>query len=151
VQWPLFFAIDGSTPQPSRLIDSKLSQGLFDLPDGGGSLAFRNLKRGQVLGLPSGQDVAKAIRAAHVFTGAELGAPDPTPLWFYTLKESELVAEGRSLGPVGGRIVGEVILGLLELDPRSWFSAEPRWTPTIPAADGDGVIRMPDLVKFAGT
>jgi hypothetical protein len=149
VSWPMFFPIDGSTAQPSRLIDAKLVQGLFDLPDGGGSLAFRNLKRGQVLGLPSGQDVAKALQVERVFTGAELTAPEPTPLWFYVLKESELVASGRHLGPVGGRIVGEVLLGLLELDPRSWFSLEPSWVPTIPDADGDGTITMPDLVKFA--
>jgi hypothetical protein len=148
VQWPFFFVIDGSTPQPSRLIDSKLATGLFDLPDSGGSLAERNLRRGEVLGLPSGQDVAKAVKAERVLTGAELGAPEPTPLWFYILKEAELVAGGRHLGPVGGRIVGEVILGLVELDPRSWFSVDPDWTPTIPDADGDGIIKMPDLVKF---
>jgi hypothetical protein len=146
VEWPLFFPIDGSTPQPSRLIDAKLALGLFDLPDGGGSLAFRNLKRGQVLGLPSGQDVAKALKLKPL-SGAELGAPEPTPLWFYILKESELGA-GAHLGPTGGRIVAEVLLGLLELDPRSWFSLDPAWTPTIPDADGDGRIGMPDLIKF---
>jgi hypothetical protein len=46
VEWPLFFAVDGSTPQPSRLIDARLADPLFSLPDGAGSLAFRNLKRG---------------------------------------------------------------------------------------------------------
>jgi hypothetical protein len=148
VQWPLFFPIEGSTPQPGRLVDAKLVPGLFDLPDNGGSLAFRNLKRGQVLGLPSGQDVARALRVDRILTSAELEAPEPTPLWFYILKESELVAQGKHLGPVGGRIVGEVLLGLVELDPRSWFSLEPTWTPTIPDADGDGQVKMPDLVKF---
>lgn len=52
VSWPHFFSIAGSAPQPSRLVDAKLVAGLFDLPDGGGSLAFRNLKRGQVLACP---------------------------------------------------------------------------------------------------
>jgi Animal haem peroxidase len=149
VQWPLFFPIDGSTPQPSRLVDAKLSQALFDLPDNGGSLAFRNLKRGQVLGLPSGQDLAKALELKPL-TGAELGAPEPTPLWFYILKESELApVAGAHLGPVGGRIVGEVLLGLLELDPRSWFSQEPSWTPTIAVADAGKGLQMSDLVRFA--
>ncbi len=41
----------------------------------------------------------------------ELGAPQPTPLWFYILKEAELSTAGASLAPVGGRIVGEVLLG----------------------------------------
>lgn len=149
VSWPLFFPIDGSSPQPSRLLDSNLSQGLFDLPDSGGSLAFRNLKRGQVLGLPSGQDVAKALKVADVLSGHQLAAPEPTPLWFYVLKESELLAAGRHLGPAGGRIVGEVLLGLLELDPRGWWSVAPGWQPTMPDTDGDGVVGMPDLVKFA--
>ena len=54
-------------------------------------------------------------------TNAELGLTDgrwqgKAPLWFYVLKEAELVHGGRRLGPVGGRIVAETILGLLELD-----------------------------------
>lgn len=151
VEWPLFFTIAGSTPQPSRLVDAQLTQGLFDLPDGGGSLAFRNLKRGQVLGLPSGQDVAKALKVTPL-TGDALGAPEPTPLWFFILKESEAEpTNGKHLGPVGGRIVGEVLLGLLELDRGSWFSLEPDWLSTIPDADGDGQITMPDLIQFAAS
>ena len=149
VDWSLFFAIGGSAPQPSRLVDAKLAQGLFDLPDGGGSLALRNLLRGQVLGLPSGQDVAKKLKLTPL-TGAELGAPEPTPLWFYILKESEILG-GRHLGPVGGRIVGEVLLGLLELDPRSWWSINPTWTPTVPAADGERGLQMSDLIVFAAS
>jgi hypothetical protein len=149
VDWSLFFGIGGSSPQPSRLVDAKLTQGLFDLPDGGGSLALRNLLRGQVLGLPSGQDVAKKLKLAPL-TGAELGAPEPTPLWFYILKESEILG-GRHLGPVGGRIVGEVLLGLLELDPRSWWSINPTWTPTVPAADAERGLQMSDLITFSTT
>jgi Animal haem peroxidase len=150
VDWSMFFPIGGSKPQPSRMIDAKLVPALFDLPDGGGSLAFRNLKRAQALGLPSGQDVAKLLQLP-LLTSAELaGAPEPTPLWFYILKESEVRVEGgRHLGPVGGRIVGEVLLGLLRGDPQSWFSADPAWTPTISDADGDGVVGVPDLIQFA--
>ena len=148
VDWHKFFPVDGATPQPARRIDSKLSVGLFDLPDAGGSLAFRNLKRGQALGLPSGQDVAAAVHAQHVFSGAELGAPEPTPLWFYILKESELANGGERLGPVAGRIVAEVLLGLLRGDSQSFYSQQPTWTPTLPDADGDGKFTMPDLVKF---
>lgn len=162
--WRLFFAIDGATPQPSRKIDSNLTAALFDLPgraaDQPQSLAFLNLKRGQVLGLPSGQDVARLMRVPRVFSGAELGAPEPTPLWFYILKESELVpadeaeptSVGRHLGPVGGRIVAEVLLGLLELDPRSFVNLEPNWRPTLPTSDGTpGSFQMSDLVKYATT
>lgn len=101
-----------------------------------------------MLGLPSGQDVAKALEVDRILTGVELEAPEPTPLWFYILKESELIAQGKHLGPVGGRIVGEVLLGLVELDPRSWFSLEPAWTPTIPIADVTKGLQMADLVRF---
>src|SRR5206468_9305234 len=36
-----------------------------------------------------------------------------TPLWYYILKEAEIMCNGRKLGPVGGRIVAEVFVGLL--------------------------------------
>ena len=37
------------------------------------------------------------------------------PLWFYILKEAELPPHnGERLGPVGGRIVAEVLVGLLQ-------------------------------------
>lgn len=151
VDWELFFPLGSTTPQPSRLIDSKLVRGLFTLP-GGGNLAFLNLLKGQILKLPSGQDVAKLMQV-QVLSGSELGVVEPTPLWFYILKEAELVADGRHLGPVGGRIVGEVLLGLVELDKQSWLSVNPGWRPVeisgMADIDGDGVIGVPDLVAFA--
>jgi hypothetical protein len=49
-------------------------------------------------------------------------------LWFYLLKEAELLG-GKKLGPVGGRIVAEVILGLLGLGQTSYFNANPSFTP----------------------
>ncbi len=36
-----------------------------------------------------------------------------TPLWFYILNEALVRADRLRLGPVGGRIVGEVVIGLL--------------------------------------
>lgn len=147
-------------PQPSRLIDAKLVPALSDLPGPGGSLAVMNLMRGYRLGLPSGQDVAKLLKAPKVFTGAELGSPiDPTPLWFYILKESELEEgadgnpiAGLHLGTVGGRVVGEVLLGLLNGDTQSYINQQPDWTPD-PALDrdGDGTFTMGDLIAFATT
>jgi len=156
-KWDLFFAIDGSTPQPSRLIDAKLSPALFDLPrpTDERSLAFRNLRRGQLLDLPSGQDVARFM-GLPVRSGPELGAPEPTPLWFYILKEAALHRKdeglgGQTLGPVGARIVAEVLLGLLRIDPRSYYNQAPDWEPKLPSAAGAGQFNMADLVKFATT
>lgn len=151
IDWSHFTTVAGSTAQPSRRIDSKLVDALFTLPSGGGSLALRNLHRGQALELPSGQDVAKALGVERVFIGAELGAPDPTPLWFYILKESELQIGGLHLGPTGGRIVAEVLLGLLEMDSQSFFSQAPDWVPTIPESDGDSDFGLGDLITFANS
>jgi Animal haem peroxidase len=150
IDWRMFFSIDGSTPQLSRRIDARLAPGLFDLPrvapDRPQSLAERNLLRGQKFCLPSGQDVAKRLRYP-ALEGADLGAPESTPLWFYILKEAEL-AGGTRLGPVGARIVAEVLLGLLKADPKAWVNVDPTWRPTIPAADAAG-FTLADLVKFA--
>ena len=98
------------------------------------SPAFRNLLRGQALDLPSGQDVATMLKAPRVYSGAELGAPEPTPLWFYLLKEAELDENnnGLHLGPTGARIVAEVLLGLLDVDKTSWVNVSPGWKPTLP-------------------
>jgi hypothetical protein len=152
IDWSMFFSIGGSTPQPSQKIDATLVPALFDLPGTGPSLPFLNLKRGQAMELPSGQDVARHLKVERVWQAAELGVTaEATPLWFYILKESELDPQvlGSRLGPVGGRIVAEVILGLLGGDPHSYLSQEPTWTPTLPDADGDGTFSLGDLIAFA--
>ena len=56
------------------------------------------------------------------------------PLWFYILKEAEIVGKGRELGPVGGRIVAEVLVGLLQKDPNSYLYLQPGWKPAPPIA-----------------
>ena len=56
-------------------------------------------------------------------------------------------AEGHHLGAVGGRIVGEVIVGLIEGDSRSYLNQDPEWTPTYGTAAGFG---MTDLLTKAG-
>ena len=52
------------------------------------------------------------------------GFQSSTPLWYYVLKEAQQVADGLHLGPVGGRIVAEVLIGLLETDSNSYLAAE---------------------------
>ncbi len=81
-----------------------------------------------------------------------LGLEDSTPLWYYVLKEAELLEGGRRLGPVGGRIVAEVLLGLLELDTASYLNARPTWRPTLPTRAGavTGDFGMVDFLTFAG-
>jgi hypothetical protein len=144
IDWNYFFEIPGmNTPDDrdmARLIDSQISLPLTKLPPtvvaptAGAivALAERNLLRGKRLGLPAGQDVAVAM-GIKPLTNAQLGLTEPgwknkAPLWFYILKESELLG-GKKLGPVGGWIVAEVILGLLGLDKTSYFNANPSFTP----------------------
>ncbi|MFC4069851.1 peroxidase family protein [Actinoplanes subglobosus] len=163
IDWWHFFDVPGkpSTPRnAARRIDGKLSLPLFNLPatvvsDGVVSLAERNLLRGSRLGLPAGQDVATRM-GIKPLTNTELGLPGPAdpgwkgkaPLWFYILKEAELTYAGQRLGPVGGRIVAEVILGILDMDRNSYLSVNPFWRPTVPIAPLLGQFRTGDLIKF---
>lgn len=75
-----------------------------------------------------------------------------TPLWYYLLKEAEVMENGVYLGPLRGRIVGEVIIGLLQLDRQSYLSADPRWRPSLPQRNGQvtGDFQMLDFLTFAG-
>jgi hypothetical protein len=144
--WSYFFDVPGME-QPdglnlARRIDANLAIPLHDLPDtvvprditpAFTDLAERNLLRGKRLGLPAGQDVAKAMGLPPL-TNAALGLTDTrwggkAPLWFYVLKEAELQHGGSHLGAVGGRIVAETILAFLVLDKTSYFWASPTFTP----------------------
>jgi hypothetical protein len=81
---------------------------------------------------------------------APLNLADSTPLWYYVLKEAEVIEGGTRLGPVGARIVGEVFVGLLKADRDSYLAGAPNWKPTLPASGGLGTFRMADLLRFAG-
>ena len=161
IEWKHFFFIDPDTfAQRSMRIDPTLGRQLAHLPPDDASLSFLNLRRGSALRLASGGDVADAMgipRLSH----DELLAPLPanvdervrevvleqTPLWYYLLCEAN--APGRNgvrLGPTGGRIVAEVVNGLLEADPRSYVH-DPQWRPTL-SKHPDRSFKMADLIKF---
>jgi hypothetical protein len=57
---------------------------------------------------------------ADILTDAKLDLPGvgPAPLWYY-LKGAAVRAKGTHLGQVGGRIVAEIFLGILEKDQSS--------------------------------
>jgi hypothetical protein len=76
---------------------------------------------------------------------------ESTPLFYYILKETQLREDGLRLGPLGARIVAEVFIGLLQLDPDSYLSVQPNWLPTLPTHDGPPQsFRMIDFLTFAG-
>jgi hypothetical protein len=70
------------------------------------------------------------------------------PLWFYVLREAELATGGAHMGPVGGRIVAEVLIGLLAGDPLSYLGVQPTWRPTLESREA-GTFTLSDLVRFA--
>jgi len=164
IDWRRFYdfktpAAPGFFLNPSRKLDPFLVPTLHTLPGGGGSLPFRNLRRGVNLGLPSGQDVAKAMKlagltSAQIATGSDgavakqHGLDKATPLWYYILKEAQVDGGGTRFGPVGARIVAEVFVGLVAGDKTSYLS-EPNWKPSLPAKK-PGTFVMTDLLQFVG-
>jgi Animal haem peroxidase len=155
--------VDDPRARPPRKIDTKLSIPLSTLPgsavpppDPTVNLAVRNTLRGKRVGLPSGQQVARAMRVT-VLSNATLGlGNDPgwggeAPLWFYILKEAELPPyNGEQLGPVGGRIMAETLVGLLQRDPNSYLYLDAAWKPAPPIAPATGKFEFVDLLKYAG-
>jgi hypothetical protein len=139
------FDLPGRPPaQRGKRIDGRLAGSLIGLPeqltgtvddDAHRSLAVRDLLRGPITRLPSGEAVARHMGVAPL-SADEVAQiwPQGTPLWFYILKEAEHRGSGDRLGPVGARIVTEVLIGLLRADPTSYLSVAPDWQPTLPAA-----------------
>ena len=127
------------------------------ISSGEASLATRNLLRGNVFLLPAGETVAarcgrdpSEIRlvmdrieqlSVDAITHAGVSLAPMTqgaPLWLYILAEAEVIGretsplsfdKGEGLGPLGARIVAEVLIGLLELDGSSFLGANRNWSP----------------------
>ena len=163
IAWRYFFALDaGFPPQASKRIDTRLAHSLIALPEQivgatdipeHHSLAVRDLLRARALDMPSGEAVAEAIGAVPL-TSEELALAAAatrhgTPLWYYVLREADVRHQGERLGSVGGRIVADVMVGLVDADPTSYRSVARDWTPVLPAARPDD-FGMADLLRFAG-
>jgi len=152
VDWhELLFTPENRQVERALRLDTKLASDLLKLPfiphPGQSSLAIRNLERGNAFLLPGGEKVAEAVgcpqkqidtvldKVAEV--NGDLGR-EGIPLWLYLLAEAEVIGraetngsdkEGEGLGPVGATIVAEVLIGLMELDPRSFLGANRNWSP----------------------
>ncbi|MGC4036108.1 MAG: peroxidase family protein [Chitinophagaceae bacterium] len=162
--------------QKAYKIDSSIVNPLGSLPPAVAknppSLAERNLLRGMRMGLPSGQAVAKQMnikpltdKQLKVGKATEEDAPGNksiteiskafagnAPLWYYVLAEAQqqFKKDGTPihLGPVGGRIVTEVFVGLLWGDNHSFLAQDPFWEP-LPEFMVDGKFKIKDLIKQA--
>ena len=156
IDWQTFFDFGDGKVRNNKRIDTKISTVMFDLPGlppgGPQALAQLNLLRHLTFKIPSGQRVAAAMSLPPL-PESDLADLKPfnlhnrTPLWFYCLREADVTADGKRLGPVGGRIVGEVMIGLLQGDSSSYLSQDPDWTPSFGA---NGKFAMLDLLKMAG-
>lgn len=159
IEWHRFFhglPNSGADTLRARLFDTRIAAPLHNLPPSVDAmrrpLAFLNIKRGVALELPSGEDFASAVAGKIGLDPAtaqiSTGLPHASPMWFWILKEAELTRKGQSLGPIGGRVVAEVLVGLAQRDPSSYLRAQPDWTPTLGATTGDFTIA--DLLTIAG-
>lgn len=131
--------------QRALKIDTHLTPALERMPFQGRaeSLAYLDLYRCQMLRLPSGQDLARAMGFAPFDAP---GMPRQAPLWYYLLQEAEIQQGGLCLGEMGSTIVGEVIVGLVLMDPASYPSRDPAWVPVV---QQDGPFDLTALARFA--
>jgi len=156
IDWQTFFDFGDGRVRQNKKIDTTLSSVLFNLmgqpPGTATSLASRNLLRALTMSVPSGQRVAKAMNLPELAPGDLADVEDlslhlRTPLWFYLLREADVMASGEHLGPVGGRVVAEVLVGLIEGDRQSYLRQDPDWTPTYGSNDEFTIV---DLLTTAG-
>lgn len=169
IQWSKF--LQGGT-NVARKIKTCLVEPLASLPGAPDaqpifSLAVRDLLRGYVLRLPTGQAVAQAL-GLPVMTATEIedvGAAvspeqkrvlqDPTtnfskrtPLWFYVLAESHHFQIGLRLGPVGSSLVAGVLIELLKQSEDSYLLI-PNWSPDPSLCETPGQFDLPALLRLA--
>ena len=179
IEWHNFAKIPGQgAPQSARKIDPLISLDLGTLPvflPGSNipvgavfqQLAQRNLLRGFLLSIPTGQALAEGMQTK-ALTPAELRGPQPntpiynavvaggfdfaTPLWYYILREAEVQQGGNRLGSVGSRIVAETLGALVRRDGASYWN-----NMQDPAVEANGIdvgattiATIGDLLKFSG-
>jgi hypothetical protein len=91
-------------------------------------------------------EICKADRAEAGVFNAYPELHTLTPLWFYMLREAEIKACGRHLGPFGGRIVMETIHAAIEASDISILDGK-KWAPSFATR---GHFTFADMVAFSG-
>jgi len=75
------------------------------------------------------------------------------PLWFYILAEAQQQFVNDEtpirLGPVGGRIIGETLVGLMWNNPKSFLRIHPGFQPDPALCGASGIFQMAGLLKQA--
>ena len=199
VDWNVFYPAGPVQQHLSLRIDSKVTHVVFDLPESAipdnikyvGNLPQRNLIRSRQINLACGEDLAylyditpltpdevDPCKASHVFF--EQDSPTPagptfkTPLWYYLLREAELLgvkptadpaalnacasfkeypaptdqcpeAGGYQLGPLGSRLVAEVIIGGI------FYGQQFPWHDTFKSSiTNTSKVCLRDIIDFVG-
>ena len=166
------YRIDASLVDPLGALPEFAAAGV---PSPFASLAFRNLLRGVRMSLPSGQRVAQMMGVKNLLSDEQLWSvrneeedlqPWPegaaffranrkwlegaAPLWYYILKEAEVMNHGHHLAEVGSRIVAETLIGLAWFDHFSYLFQMPRWTPAEEKLGLGATLDMLELTRFVG-
>ncbi|MGO9265694.1 MAG: peroxidase family protein [Candidatus Binataceae bacterium] len=178
IEWHNFATIPGQpAPQMARRIDPLISSGLGSLPVflPGSTilvgpllqhLARRNLLRGFLLSIPTGQAVADAMQveklaAKDLRDSSNTAISDAvivgnfdtaTPLWYYILREADVQQNGNRLGSVGSRIVAETLSALVYRDRASYLNnlQDPAVKPNGIDVGGTIIATIAELLQFAG-
>ncbi len=192
LEWKLFF--NSSFKKKQKIINdsfsinihiSEVMTGGLRHVEGSKNIVYRNLERGRLLDLPSGQSIARYLKKKglnRIVVGHDLFLQnyptdyqnlkkqflfafgenkesyfkdflDNSPLWFYVLLEAHVLEDGVRLGPVCGRIVAEVLIGIIEGDKNSFLYQQPDWKPDFfddCEVETPGDFTMVDLLKIAG-
>ena len=181
VDWRFLLDVEARHPYArSKAIDHLLADELIRLPDpvvgrnapqNDRALAFRNLLRGYVLRLPSGQRVEAAlaargypirtpddeeyqdIRLGEILAGADLDAEtrrrleQHTPLFLYLMREAGIRGGGNRLGPVGSAILMEVF-GAMLVHHDTFLNVAGDWAPDLNVTQGREELTLADIVRY---
>jgi hypothetical protein len=175
VDWDRFTRTWGGNANFAENIDTLISEDLFNLPAAAMPIFSKGpppplpemtLLRGSRIGLPSGQEACRAA-GEQPLARAQIGFDDEdnkflrqrgmnekTPLWYYLLREAELLGirrfrGGECLGTLGSRIVAEVLLGVMNADPKHYLNVDPNWKPLTVVFGGSSEPRpLDNLRKF---
>ena len=157
VDWDRFTRTWGGNANFAENIDTLIAEDLFDLPAAAmpvftkarpPPLPEMTLVRGSRIGLASGQEACR-IACVQSLPDSRIGFDkddieflrdrglnEKTPLWYYFLREAEALGVrkfrgGECLGPLGSRIVAEVLLGVMNSDPNYYLNLNPDWKPVV--------------------
>jgi hypothetical protein len=173
LDWDRFTRTWGGNANFAENIDTLISEDMFNLPAAAMPIPFKTpplplpemtLLRGSRIGLPSGQE---ACRAAGVQSLGQSqvgfdeddseflrnrGMHEKTPLWYYLLREAEVLGirrfhGGECLGPLGSRIVAEVLLSIMDSDPGHYLNVDPNWKPLAAVFGGSTKPRPIDNLR----